>query len=172
MPTTTVRRYLTLLQAAYMILLIPAWSNNRTSRAIHAPKIVMGDSGLCAHLVGADALGLASPLGDAGPLLETFVVTEIHKQLGWSIDRPRMFHYRTRDGVEVDMVLEAPDGRVVGIEVKAAATVRSADFAGLRHLAERAGDRFRCGLVLYTGRQSLAFGPKLRCIPISALWEA
>ncbi|HZS13926.1 MAG TPA: ATP-binding protein [Candidatus Dormibacteraeota bacterium] len=172
MPTTTVRRYLTLLQAAYMILLVPAWSNNRTTRAIHAPKVVMGDSGLCAHLVGADADGLASPLGDAGPLLETFVVTELRKQLGWCMDRPRMFHYRTRDGVEVDVVLEAPDGRVVGIEVKAAATVRSADFAGLRHLAGRTGDRFQCGLVLYTGRQSLPFGSKLWCTPVSALWEA
>lgn len=69
-------------------------------------------------------------------------------------------------------MLETPDGRVVGIEVKAAATVRGVDFAGLRHLAARTGDRFKCGLVLYTGRQTLPFGPKLRCTPISALWEA
>lgn len=91
MPTTTVRRYLTLLDAAYLVVLLPAWSNNRTTRAIRAPKIVLADSGLCTDLVGADADRLASPLGDPGPLLETIVATEIRKQLGWCIDRPRMF---------------------------------------------------------------------------------
>jgi uncharacterized protein len=172
MPATTARRYLTLLEAAYLVQLVPAWSNNRTTRAIRAPKIVAVDSGLCADLIGADPVGLSRPEGDAGPLLETFALMEIRKQLDWSIDRPRMYHYRTKDGVEVDAVLEAPNGRIVGVEVKAAATVRGSDFAGLRHLAERVGDRFRSGLVLYTGTQSLPFGDRMWCAPMSALWQA
>jgi predicted AAA+ superfamily ATPase len=104
--------------------------------------------------------------------LETFVATELRKSLAWSTERASLHHYRSKDGAEVDVVLEAPDGRVVGIEVKASATVRSSDFAGLRHLQARTGDRFRVGLVLYTGAETLPFGDRLRCVPISALWEA
>jgi hypothetical protein len=68
-------------------------------------------------------------------------------------------------------VLEAPDGRVVGVEVKAGATVRAEDFRGLRLLADRVGEYFRAGLVLYTGTETLSFGDRLRCVPMSALWE-
>ncbi|HEY3144513.1 MAG TPA: hypothetical protein VGJ86_25510, partial [Acidimicrobiales bacterium] len=80
-------------------------------------------------------------------------------------------HYRTKDRVEVDAVLENRHGRVVGIEVKAASTVRAEDFVGLRHLAERLGDDLIAGIVLHTGRETLPFGPRLRAMPVSALWE-
>jgi uncharacterized protein len=172
LPPTTARRYVALLEAAFLVTTLPAWSNSRTTRAIHTPKLLMTDTGLLAHAIGADADALARPGGDAGSLLETFVAMELRKSLAWSIDRASMHHYRSKDGAEVDIVLEAPDSRVVGIEVKAAATVRSSDFAGLRHLQDRTGDRFRLGLVLYTGTQMLPFGDRLRCAPISALWEA
>lgn len=132
----------------------------------------MTDTGLLAHAIGADASALGRPGGDAGPLLETFVALELRKSLAWSIDGASMHHYRTKGGAEVDIVLETRDGRVVGIEVKAAATVRTSDFAGLRHLQARVGDRFRLGLVLYTGRETLPFGDSLRCAPISALCQA
>lgn len=96
---------------------------------------------------------------------------ELARQLTWSHRRVELFHYRTKDGTEVDAVLEDRQGRVVGIEVKASSTVRSEDFRGLRHLADRLGDDFLAGLVLYTGTQTLPFGPRLRAVPASALWE-
>lgn len=172
LPSTTARRYLALLEAAFLITTLPAWANSRTTRAIHTPKLLMTDTGLLARTIGADAVALSRPGGDAGPLLETFVAMEVRKSLAWSIDQASMYHYRSKDGAEVDIVLETRDVRMVGIEVKAAATVRSSDFAGLRHLQQRAGDRFRAGLVLYTGTETLPFGERLRCAPISALWEA
>ena len=73
--------------------------------------------------------------------------------------------------VEVDIVIEAADGRIAGVEVKAGATVRSRDFNGLRHLASRVGDGFAAGTVLYTGREPLSFGDRLWALPVSALWE-
>jgi uncharacterized protein len=82
-----------------------------------------------------------------------------------------MYHYRTRDGVEVDIILENRRGQVVAFDVKAGSTVRSDDFRGLRHLADRLGDSLVVGVVLYTGRETLPFGQRFRAIPVSALWE-
>ena len=96
---------------------------------------------------------------------------ELARQATWSDSRVDLFHYRTKDRVEVDVILENRQGKVVGIEVKAASTVGQDDFRGLRHLAQRLGDDFLVGLILYTGQQTLSFGPRLRAVPVSALWE-
>jgi uncharacterized protein len=100
------------------------------------------------------------------------VLMELARQLTWSQQRAELFHYRTKDKVEVDAVLENRQGRVVGIEIKASSTVAAGDFRGVRHLAERIGDDFIAGIVFYTGTQTLPFGPRLRAVPVSALWQA
>lgn len=107
-----------------------------------------------------------------GGLLENFVLGELARQLSWSEEPARLWHYRDRDGVEVDAVLERSSGEVVGVAVKAAETARAEDFRGLRHLARRLGDRFRAGFVLYTGGQSLPFGDGMRALPMAALWTS
>lgn len=110
------------------------------------------------------------PTGHFGPLLEGFVLMELARQLTWCEQDAALFHYRTRDGIEVDAVLENRRGGVVGIEVKAASTVRPDDFRGLHHLAQRIGDDFLVGIVMHTGEQALSFGPKMLALPVSALW--
>jgi len=87
-------------------------------------------------------------------MIETFVLMELARQLTWSAERARLYHYRTKDKVKVDAVLETPDGRVIAIELKAGATVRGEDLAGLRHLSHRLGPRLEAGYVLYTGQQT------------------
>jgi predicted AAA+ superfamily ATPase len=168
---TTVQRYLALLEEVFLIKRIPAWSRNLSRRATSTPKVAFVDSGIAASLLGADTRSLLRPGGELGPLLEGFVLMELSRQLTWASERARLFHYRTKDNVEVDAVLENRRGQVVGIEVKAASTVGLDDFRGLRHLAQRLGDDLVVGLVLHTGRQTLSFGPRLRAIPISAIWE-
>jgi uncharacterized protein len=170
-PRTTLRRYLQLLGDVFLIKTIPAWSSNQTQRAIATPKLAFVDTGIACHLIGQDARRLGEPGGAGGAMLENLVVMELARQLTWSRQRARLFHYRTKDKTEVDAVLETRDGRVVGIEVKAGATVRSEDVAGLRHLANRLGDRFVAGYVIYTGQQTLPFGDRLRAIPMDALWR-
>ncbi len=167
----TVKHYLALLEEVFLIKRIPAWSRNLSTRAVGTPKVAMTDSGIAANLLGLDAGSLRQPASPLGPLLEGFVAMELARQLTWSRQRPEMFHYRTRDGVEVDIVLENRRGQVVAIDVKAGSTVRADDFRGLRHLADRLGDSLVVGAVLYTGRETLPFGPRFRAIPISALWE-
>ncbi|UGT63919.1 ATP-binding protein [Nocardia asteroides] len=167
----TVKRYLALLEEVFVVKRIPAWSRNISSRATTTPKLAFIDSGIAAHQIGADARSLLRPTGQLGPLLEDFVLSELARQLTWADEDVELFHYRTRDQVEVDAVLENRRGEVVGVEVKAASTVGSDDFRGLRHLAERLGADFRAGIVLHTGQQTLPFGPKMLAMPISALWE-
>lgn len=96
---------------------------------------------------------------------------ELARQASWSDERVEMYHYRTRDRVEVDAVLENRRGQLVGIELKASSTVRAEDFRGLKHLADRLGEDFIGGLVLYTGAETLPFGPRMRAMPVSALWQ-
>jgi len=168
---STVGRYMSLLEEVFLIKRIPAWSRNLSNRATATPKVAFVDSGVAANLLGADARSLVRPGGAFGPLLEGFVLMELARQLTWSDERADLYHYRTKDKVEVDAILESRRGQVAGIEVKAASTVRSEDFAGLRHLAERLGDDFLAGIVLHTGPETLSFGHRLRAMPVSALWE-
>jgi predicted AAA+ superfamily ATPase len=170
-PRATLYRYLELLSAVFLIKEVPAWSSGHTQRGVGTPKLAYVDSGLACHLLGQDTARLGEPGGAAGAMLETFVLMELARQITWSEERVRLHHYRTKDAVEVDAVLESADGRVVAVEVKAGATVRSEDLAGLRHLARRLGDRFVAGYVLYTGPQTLPFGDRLRALPIEALWR-
>ncbi len=171
LPRNTIARYLGLLEAVFLIKRIPAFSRNLSARAVGTAKVAFVDSGIAANLLGADAQSLQRPDSPLGPLLEGFVLMELARAMTWTTHRVELSHYRTKDGAEVDAVLEDRRGRVVGIEVKARATVTERDFSGLRHLAARLGSDFVRGVVLYTGRRTLPFGPGLRAVPLSALWE-
>jgi hypothetical protein len=170
-PRTTLVRYLELLMSVFLIKQVPAWSSSHTHRTIGTPKLAFVDSGVACHLLGQDAHRLGEPGGAAGAMLKNFVVMELARQLTWSRERGRLYHYRTKEKLEVDAVIETPDGRVAGIEVKAGATVRTEDLAGLRNLASQTGDRFVAGVVLYTGQQTLPYDEKIRAVPLDALWR-
>lgn len=166
----TVARYIQLLEEVFLVKRIPGWSRNLGTRATSAAKLIFVDSGIASRLLAADAHTLRRPGAPFGPLLEGFVLSELARQITWSQQLVELYHYRDHNKVEIDAVLENRQRQVVGIEVKAASTVRSDDFNGLRRLAEKLGDDFVLGVVLYTGSATLPFGPKLRAMPVSALW--
>lgn len=172
LPLNTLKRYLGLLEALFLLATLPAWSSHLGKRLVKSPKLLLRDTGLMAHLMGADLDRVRQDPGLLGGLLETFVAGEVRKQLGWSRTRARLFHYRTLPGQEVDLLLERADGRVVGLEVKASASIQAKDFRGLQGLSEALGDRFHRGIVLYTGAEGLPFGPNQWAMPVSALWES
>lgn len=101
-----------------------------------------------------------------GRMLETFAVGELRKQLSWTDPCTTLYHFRTASGSEVDVVLEKADGSVAAVEVKASATVAASDFAALQELRDQLGTRFRAGVVLYVGDQTVPFGDKLRLVPL------
>ena len=170
-PYSTLTRYLALLETTYLIRTVPAWSGNLTARLIKSPKIVLNDAGLAAHLLGLSEARLLKEPHHLGGLLENFVVMEILKDIGWSETRPSLYHWHTARREEVDLLLERRDGSLVGIEVKAAATLRTEDFKGLRALKEMTSDRFAVGITLYLGERVTPFGDKLFAVPLSALWQ-
>lgn len=167
----TVARYMSLLEEIFLIKRVPGWSRNLGTRATATPKLIFVDSGIAARLLSVESHALRRPGALFGPLLEGFVISELSRQLTWSAELVDLYHYRDHNKVEVDAVLENRRRQVIGIEVKAASTVRTEDFAGLRRLAERLGDDFLVGAVLYTGTTTLPFGPKFRALPVSAIWQ-
>lgn len=171
MPQTTVKRYLALLVATFLIHRVPAWSANLGKRLLKAPRLYPVDPGLMGYLLGVDRAGLDRPGAPVGPLVETFVASEVLKQIGWSRIRPAVYHFRSDRQEEIDLVLEAADHRVVGIEVKAGSLVEAREFRHLASLRENLGERFVAGIVLYTGQETVTFGDRLHAVPIGALWR-
>jgi len=167
----TLHRYLTLLETTFLFQPLPAWHANLGKRLIKAPKTYLLDSGLACALSGVDTATLAS-VPHYGGLLETFVLGELRRQCAAQTSPPKLFHYRSAGGVEVDFVLEDMAGRCVGIEVKATKSLGEKHFSGLRDLQEASGKKFCCGIVLYGGSEIAAFGHQLYAVPLSVLWSA
>jgi uncharacterized protein len=166
MPQTTLKRYLALLETAFLVLPVPAWFRNFGKRLVKSPKLLLADPGLLAHLLG----GGDGAARSFGALLENFVLMELVKQASFHPDRPSVYHYRTAEGQEADAVIERRGGPVCAVEVKAAATLAPRDSRGLRGLAEALGDEFGAGVVLHAGAEAARLAPKIWALPLSALW--
>jgi predicted AAA+ superfamily ATPase len=149
---------------------LPPWHSNRLKRLPKTPKLHFLDPGLLAALRDLSPEQVRADRTPFGALLETFIVAELLKLASWAGHRLTFAHFRDKDRNEVDIVAEDRRGRVVGIEVKAAATVTGADFGGLRRLAEACDERFALGLVLYDHDKVVPFGERLFAAPILTLW--
>jgi uncharacterized protein len=171
-PLSSLERYLLLLERIFLVKRLPAWHNRLGPRLVKAPKVLLCDSGLLCSLLRWDEGRLLSDPTSFGLALEGFVGTELAKAVDLDPGDPRLMHYRTSKGVEIDFVLEAADGRVAGIEVKASSTVEAADFRRFDRLRETLGSRFVRGVVFYTGEHVASFGDRLQAWPVSLLWDA
>jgi hypothetical protein len=167
----TLKRYLALLEALFLIVRLPAWAVNLDKRLAKTAKIYFNDAGMLAHLLGLDATALEDQPGARGPVVENFAVMELIKLAARAAARPTPHHFRTSAGLEVDVVLENRRHEMVGIEIKSAATVTESDFRGLRGLGALVNKRLRAGILLYAGRELLPFGERMWAMPLSALWS-
>jgi uncharacterized protein len=166
----TTRKYVAILEQLFLVRKVEPWFQNQLKRLVKTPKLHFLDSGLLGALLGATAERIAKDRSIFGPLLETFVFSEVLKQASWFDESCALYHYRDKDQDEVDLVIETGSGALVGIEVKASATVNAGDFKGLRKLADACGDNFKLGVVLYDGGRPVPFGNPLLAAPISCLW--
>jgi uncharacterized protein len=166
----TVRTYVRLLELLHLVVSLPAWTPGFAARAIRTPRVFIEDCGLLAHLLNADETRIAQDDALSGRAYESFVAMELQRLLPHTEMMPAMRHWRGPYGEEVDVVLEDRAGRVVGIEVKAGATVRRGDLRGLNKLRSLAGEKFVAGLVLCTAAQTTPLGRDVWAVPIEALW--
>ncbi len=170
MERATVAKYLGILERLFLIQQLPAWHRNHAKRLIKSPKLHLVDTGLAAAL---GRLGPEKWLTEAerfGSLLESHVVEQLIAQASWVDQELHFSHYRDKDQVEVDLVIERGQ-ELWGVEVKRAASVQAKDAAGLARLADQAGKGFRGGMLLYTGRHCLKLQvPGCFAVPIGMLW--
>lgn len=168
----TIRNYMALLERIFLLELLPPWRSNCLSRLVKTPKMHIEDTGVACALLGLNAATLKKDRSVLGHLLETFVFQELRRQASGHVDEFRFHHFRDKDKTEVDIVIERGADEVAGVEVKASATIKQADFRGLRKLKIAAGKRFTSGVVLYDGESSVSFGDNLYAVPIRSLWES
>lgn len=166
----TIHEHVALLERVFLIERLPAWHINKLKRLVKRPKIHVCDTGVACALLGLDDTALAGDRATMGAMLETFVLQELRRQASFRPDPLEFSHYRDRDDFEVDIVIEG-QGVVCGVEVKAAASVNSADLRGLRKLRSAAGRRFCAGAVLYDGTATISFGENIYAVPVRKLWE-
>jgi len=166
----TIREYITLLERLFLLETLPPWHSNRLKRLVKTSKLHLGDTGVAAALLGLDPQQLTRDRPLLGQFLETFVFQELRRQGSWQETPVEFHHFRDRDGVEVDIVLEQGAHAIAGVEVKASATVTNGDFRGLRKLRSVTCDRFRHGVVLYDGETTVPFGDGFYAVPMRQLW--
>jgi hypothetical protein len=172
----TLASYLGWMETVFLVQRLPSWSRNPSARPVRRPKMHIIDTGLAAGLLGLDPEALTVPTSpSAGPLLETFVVGEITRQLAASEAGHRLHHYRDHQGHEIDLLVERPGGAVLAIEIKATS---SPSVTQLRHVAwlrdrldSVSPGTFRAGILAHTGDQHFDVGDRLHIRPIDSLWS-
>ncbi len=167
----TTKKYRALLENLFLTISVPAWSSNFGKRLVKSPKVYLGDINFLLYLlnINIDDLPLQNPT-IWGQVLENFVAVELSKQLTFSNIRAHLYHYRTNAGQEIDFLLEGPQGKIIGLEVKATSKVSSRDFRHLETLKQDIGNKFQRGFVIYRGKDIVPFGPDMFAIPLEALW--
>lgn len=165
----TVSAYVELLRTVFLIHVVPAWRPGLRARELHAPKLYLADTGLLVQQLGVNEERLAEDDQVTGYALETFCGTEILKHQGWAEESSTLRHYRSRDE-EIDIVLETQSGDLAAVEVKARASVRERDWRVIGAMRDKYDDRFKAGVVLYTGRQTIPLSDRIWAVPVSGLW--
>jgi len=170
MSRDTVEKYISILEHLFLVYRLPAWHSNQSKRLIKTPKLHIVDSGLAAYMNNLKPGDWNSFSTNFGAVLESFVIQQIRAQASWLEESVNLSHYRDKDQVEVDLVIE--HGRdVYGIEIKKAASIQTKDGVGLARLAVRAGKNFKGGVLFYCGNNALSLSTE-GCIaaPMEWLW--
>ena len=166
----TAARYAGVFETMYLLKRVDVWARNRLSRVVKTPELQFIDAGLLAMLMNLGIEEVRRDRSRFGQVLETFVFGELLKHTTSAEGDYQLLYYRDADKVEVDIVIENAAGQLVGVEVKASATVKASDLRGLRKLAALAGDQFKMGVLLYDGAETLPLGDGIWAAPLSSLW--
>lgn len=167
----TVKKYVGLLEQLFLIKKLPAWHSNEYKRLVKTPKLHLSDTGLICAIRDIDDDYLLHHSGELGSLLETFVINELQKQAVWLEQDVTFYHYRDKDQLEVDCIIENSRGDCFAVEVKSSATLTQKAFSGLKRLKNIDKEHIKFGVLLYGGDKTVSFGDNLFAVPIDALWS-
>lgn len=166
----TTAKYIGVFEQMYLLKRVDVWANNRLNRVVKTPKLQFIDSGLLTTLIELTAEEVGQNRTRFGKVLESFVYGELLKATTTADGEFSLMYYRDADKVEVDVVIENAAGQLVGVEVKASATVKESDLRGLRKFSNLAGDQFKMGILLYDGDETMPLGDNIWAAPLSTLW--
>lgn len=166
----TAEYYIGLLADLSVIIQLPVWHSKRLKRLTQAPRVHVVDPGMACHALNADAAVLGKDAALVGQLFETFVAAELATHIETAAEQTSLFHFRDRDGHEVDIVLEQR-GKIGGLEVKSATAADRSDAKGLMWLRDKVGDDFHYGAVLYSGKIPFEIDDRIWALPIICLWR-
>jgi predicted AAA+ superfamily ATPase len=166
----TAAKYVGVFEQMYLLRRVDVWARNRLNRVVKSAKLQFIDSGLLATLLELTAQEAEHDRTRFGNVLESFVYGELLKATTTADGQYSLMYYRDADKVEVDVVIENAAGQLVGVEVKASATVKETDLRGLRKLVRLAGDQFKMGILLYDGDETLPLGDNIWAAPLATLW--
>lgn len=168
-----IKNYMEILEFMFLIKRVPGYLKNKSKRqAITMPKLQMIDTGLACSILGIHDKNQLIKTNHFGGLLENLIYLEFLKQSTWSNELVTLWHFRDNHQNEVDIVLERDNGQLIGIEIKASATLNQHDFNGLVKLAEFNPEKFQKGIIFYSGKNILPFSKNnivLFAVPISLL---
>ena len=166
----SVARYIGVLENMFLLARVSTFAVNRLKRVVKTPKIHFLDSGLLATLMDLTPENARENRDRFGTVLETFVYGELLKHVSTGEGDYELYYYRDHDKLEVDFVIENATGDTIGVEVKSTATIKADDLRGLHRFSEAVGPRFKKGIVLYDGTETVPLSEHIRAVPLSTLW--
>lgn len=168
----TVKAWLSILEASYIIFLLQPHFNNFNKRMIKSPKLYFYDTGLACYLLKIASAEQLTTHYLYGGLFESFVIADICKTFFNKGQRPSVYFWRDSRGKEVDCLLDYGT-KFVPIEIKSTQTFNTRFFEGLSYYCELSGTDRAQGVVVYAGKdeQKLSSGALLNWAHASQLVE-
>ena len=168
LPTTTLKRYFSILETLFLVHKLPSYSSNYSKRVVKSPKLYFYDTGLLCYLLGVNQKSLENDPHLFGHIFENFVIQELMKMATWSENIINFYYYRDQSKAEVDLVLEINNYDLVAIEIKAKQKLSQQDFKGIEKV--KTFSKFKRGIILYLGKEVLSYGKDIYVLPVSCLF--
>jgi predicted AAA+ superfamily ATPase len=170
----TYDKYKALCNNTFLTFELPSWTkpNRLNKRFVKQKKLFFTDTCLLCHILQRNLEDIyKSDKPTMGHIFENFIATEIMKATK-SLDAFTVSHFNPvqNQGKEVDFVIESPNGKTIGIEVKLDGTINEKDWVNMKVLQETLGERFLKGIIIYTGTELMQVGRSIWAVPVNYLW--
>lgn len=152
----TVKHWLSILEASFIIIRLAPYFENFGKRVIKSPKLFFTDVGIATYLLDIENINQVSRDPLRGALVENLVVMELFKARVNQGRDPHLYYYRDSQQNEVDIIYKVAN-QLIPIEVKSSKTLHHDFFKGLAFFKTIVGDRCQKGYLVYSGEEEKPF---------------